>query len=240
MPYQSSAAVALSRRVEPGYDSPQVSFPHSYKGNLNTRTESPMPSRDIRHAAIFVVPLVAGGLVFLSGCPGETPKPNVTTNTSSTNKDAHDDDDHDHDHDHHHHHAEKGPHGGALVAIGQDDAHVEIVLDADTGALKAYVLDGEAEKPVAIKQESLELVVTLGKKEGADDDKSGLPDDVVNVTLAAVSPDDDGKATEYEGQQDELKGTEKFDAVLTAIKIGDKPFNNVNFKYPEGNEDHHH
>jgi hypothetical protein len=196
-----------------------------------------MPSRDLRHAALLVFPLVAGSLFFLSGCPGETPAPKVTTSASSA---SHKDGDEDHDHDHHHHHAEKGPHGGALVAIGQDDAHVEIVLDADSGTLKAYILDGEAEKPVAIKQENLQLAVTLGKKEGDGDDNSALPDDVIPVTLAAVSPADDGKATEFEGQKDELKGAEKFDAVLTAIKVGDKPFKNVNFNYPEGNEDHHH
>jgi hypothetical protein len=199
-----------------------------------------MPRCDIQRSALLVFPLIAGGLVFLSGCPGETPKPNVSTNASSghEHKEGHGDDDHDHDGDHHHHHAEKGPHGGALVAIGHDDAHVEIVLDADSGALKAYILDGEAEKPVAIKQEHLQLAVTLGKKT-ADDDKSALPEDALIVTLTAVSPDD-GKATEFEGQRDELKGAEKFDAVLTAIKVGDKPFNNVNFNYPEGNEDHHH
>src|SRR5579872_3126525 len=103
-------------------------------------------------SAKLAVPFVAGGLFFLTGCPGETPQPKkpVTTATS------HDDHDEDHDHDHHHHHAEKGPHGGALVAIDQDDAHLEVVLDDETGTLTAYVLDGHAEKAVAIRQKNLQ------------------------------------------------------------------------------------
>jgi len=194
-----------------------------------------MPRREIRHAATLVLPFVAGGLFFLTGCPGETPAPKVTTTTSAAHKDGDD-----HDHDHHHHHAEKGPHNGALVAIGHDDAHVEFVLDADSGTLKAYVLDGEAEKPVAIKQDNLQLAVTLSKKEEEGDEKDALPDDVTILMLSAVAPDDDGKATEFEGQADALKGVEKFAANLTTVTVGDKPFKNVTFTYPEGNEDHHH
>src|SRR5262245_1267113 len=128
-----------------------------------------MPGREMRHAAIVVFPLVAGGLFILGGCPGETPAPTKTTTTSAAGHQHQDgDEDHDHDHDHHHHHAEKGPHGGALVAIGEDDAHLEIVLDADTGTLKAYVLDGEAANPVAIKQENVQLAVTLSKEGDGD------------------------------------------------------------------------
>src|SRR5262245_60040509 len=196
-----------------------------------------MFSREVRLAAQLLLPLVAGGLLLLTGCPGETPQAKKSGKTASHG--AHDhDDDHDHDHEHHHHHAEKGPHDGALVAIGAEDAHLEFVLDADSGTLKAYVLDGDADEAVAIKQASLQLAVTLTK--GADDDKGGLPEDAVIVMLSAVSPADDGTASEFEGQSDSLKGAEKFAANLTAVTVGGKSFKNVTFKYPDGNEDHHH
>src|SRR5258708_36748143 len=121
-----------------------------------------MPRPEVRIAAKILVPLVAGGLLFLTGCPGETPPASKTGTAPSTAKAKPDgDDDHDHDHEHHHHHADKGPHGGALVAIGQDDAHLEIVLDGETGTLTAYVLDGAAEKAVAVKQQNLQLAITL-------------------------------------------------------------------------------
>lgn len=214
-----------------------------------------MPRSEVRIGSYFLVPLVAGGLLFLTGCPGETPQNAKTGTALSTTKvkpDGDDDHDHDHDHAHHHHHAEKGPHGGALVAIGQDDAHLEIVLDAETGTLTAYVLDGEAEKAIAIKQKNLQLAITLehdhdGKghdkkgPDGEDEKKDELPESVFPLMLAAVSPGADGAASEFSGQSDELKGAHEFEAALTSVTVGDKPFKDVKFKYPEGNEhDHHH
>ena len=196
-----------------------------------------MLSREVRLAAQLCVPLVAGGLLFLTGCPGETPQAKKPATTAAH---ADDDHDHDHDHDHHHHHAEKGPHDGALVAIGEDDAHLEFILEADTGTLKAYVLDGEAEKAITIKQGKLQVAFTATKDDDGDE-KGGLPAEAPFVMLAAVHADADGMASEFEGQADGLKGVENFSAVLTAVTVGGKQFKNVAFKYPEGNEeDHHH
>jgi hypothetical protein len=188
--------------------------------------------RNARHAARFLVPLVGGGLLFLTGCPGETPQAKKPATTTAVHSD------HD-DHGHHHHHAEKGPHDGALVAIGEDDAHLEFVLNADTGKLTAYVLDGEAEKPVRIKQANLQVVLTLTRTGDSGDGKDELPDETPMLTMEAVSPAD-GMASEFAGQSDQLKGAEKFSAVLTSVNVGDKSFKNVDFKYPEGNEEEHH
>lgn len=204
--------------------------------------------QQIRPAGNLFVPLVAGGLLFLTGCPGDAPQP--AKPVASQNAKAKAGDDHDHGH-HHHHHAEKGPHGGALVAIGHDDAHLEIVLDAKTGTITAYVLDGAAEKPIAIKQKNLQLALTLehdhhhddgdDKKDDAGKKKEEVPDETAQLMLAAVSPAEDGSSSEFSGQLEELKGADEFEAALTTIKIGDKEFPGVTFKYPEGNEhDHHH
>jgi hypothetical protein len=202
-----------------------------------------MSKSEVRIAAGFLFPLVAGGLLFLPGCPGETPQPGKsgTTQPPVTGKpDA--GHDHDDDHGHHHHHAEKGPHSGTLVAIGQDDAHLEIVLDAETGKLTAYVLDGQAEKAVAVKQKNLQLAVTLEHDhDDAGEHKDELPESTFALMLAAVSAGEDGTASEFAGQADELKGAHEFEAALTSITIGATPFQGVTFKYPEGNEhDHHH
>jgi hypothetical protein len=190
------------------------------------------------------VPFVAGGLLLLTGCNDSTPAGKQSPVTQGKSGGA----DHDHEH-HHHHHAEKGPHGGALVAIGHDDAHLEIVLNAETGTVTAYVLDGAAEKPVAIKQKNLQLALTLehghhhDEKKGEEDKKKEdeVPDATELLMLAAVSPGEDGTASEFSGQLDALKGADEFDAALTTITIGDKEFPGVTFNYPKGNEhDHHH
>ena len=56
--------------------------------------------------------------------------------------------------DTHEHHEHTAPHGGALVGLGKEFAHVELVLEKATGKLTGYVLDGEAEKPVRLRAES--------------------------------------------------------------------------------------
>jgi hypothetical protein len=201
-------------------------------------TEWFMLSREVRFAAHLLVPFVACGLLFLTGCPGETPQAKNT----ATVKPHGDADDHDEldGHGHHHHHAEHGPHGGALAAIGDDDAHLEFVLDAESGKLTAYALDGEAEKPVSIKQSKLQLTYTLTKLRDIEEGSDDIPDDTFTLSLDAVSPADDGTAAEFAGQADTLKGCEKFSAVLTTVNVGGKSFQNVTFKYPEGNEEHDH
>ena len=87
------------------------------------------------------------------------------------------DGDHDHEHaeegEHDHEHAEGGhghtheaPHGGTLVAVGDHFAHLEIVLDPETGKMTAYVLDGEAENPIRLKQGSMEFSLALKTDNG--------------------------------------------------------------------------
>lgn len=43
-----------------------------------------------------------------------------------------------------HGHAHTAPHGGTLVELGDHVANLEVVLNAETGALDLYVLDGHA------------------------------------------------------------------------------------------------
>lgn len=113
---------------------------------------------------------------------------------------------------------------------------MELVLDAASGKLTAYVLDGAAKKPVAIKQAEIKLAVEIAH---ADAKKGDLPESH-EVPLAAVNATPGGEASEFSGQADGLKGAKEFHVVLPAMSIGDKKFDPVEFKYPEGNEHHHH
>ncbi len=171
----------------------------------------------------------ACALTSLAGCePAATPPTKTSPEGASQPKsaDAHDDHDHDHDHDH------DAPHGGALVVVGDEAAHVEFVLDKETGKLTAYVLDDHAHEAVAVKHAELKIAVTI-EKEGVE-----FPE-AKEVTLTAVDAKD-GAASEFVATIEELKGAEHFEAALDSISVGGKEYKGVTFKFPEGNEEHHH
>jgi hypothetical protein len=134
---------------------------------------------------------------------------------------------------HHHHHAEHGPHGGAIVVIGEEAAHVEVVLDSKTGELTAYVYDEDLKNPVWVKQAELTMAVTL-----ESEDKSALPESAVILLKARETKE--GAAHEFFAVVPRLKGSEEFDGVLESIIIDGTTHKSVQFAYPEGNEDHHH
>jgi hypothetical protein len=121
----------------------------------------------------------------------------------------------------HEHHA---PHGGALQVLGEEAAHVELVLDAATGKLTAYVLDGEAEKPVRIATKGLRLALT---------EPAGT------IWLAAVenplTGEKVGDTSQFEGTSDKLRGVTKFGAVLAPIEVRGRTFSAA-IEYPDGNE----
>lgn len=148
--------------------------------------------------------------------------------------------DHEDSHDHEHEgdgeaHAEEGhhhaaPHGGALVALGDHFAHLEIVLDPAMGGLVAYVLDGEAEKALRIAQESLVLSVPSGQGDGSR----------LEAVLAAqaneLTGETAGDSSEFRGEVPALKGATAFEATLAKIEIKGETIEGVKFGYPEGNE----
>jgi hypothetical protein len=58
--------------------------------------------------------------------------------------------------EHHHHRA---PHGGTLIELGEEAAHLELVIDRRSGGLAVYVLDGEAERAVKVAQPQLDVTL---------------------------------------------------------------------------------
>lgn len=160
-----------------------------------------------------------------SGC--EQPKNPPANATSTTTAQQHN----------HPDHGEKGPHGGALVAIGGHSTHVEVTLDEDTGKLTAYVLDANAQEEVPIKMDKLEIGFARHAHDEAGKEKpAGGAPDFESITLSAVSPNADGMASRFEGTSEKLKGADDFQATLKAITIGGKNYEQIAFEYPEGNE----
>jgi hypothetical protein len=122
-------------------------------------------------------------------------------------------------------HKHSAPHGGALVEMGEEFAHLEIVLDAVTGTMIAYALDGEAEKPVRVKQSEIEIAVR---------------NSAITIKLSGVSNaltgETTGDTSEFCGRSDRLKSATDFDGVIKTISIKGKQFKDVAFNFPNGAE----
>jgi hypothetical protein len=124
----------------------------------------------------------------------------------------------------HQHHP---PHGGTPVVLGDEAYHLELVLDAATGTLQAYVLDGEMEDFIRSGASSIEIDATV----------NGAPRTLV---LAAVpnpaTGETVGDTSEFQVQADWLKSAAPFDGVLRSIAIRGSTFTGVKFNFPKGND----
>lgn len=127
----------------------------------------------------------------------------------------------------HEHHA---PHGGQLVELGEEFGHVELLLDAGSGKLDAWVLDGEAEKAVRIKAKTLILNLKAGKK-------------VKTVVLKAVANpltgETVGDTSQFGGLSPDLKGKAQFGGNVESINLLGKTFKKAAFSYPAAQEKGH-
>jgi hypothetical protein len=119
----------------------------------------------------------------------------------------------------------EAPHGGYLVTVGDDFAHVEMVLDSATGTLSAYILDGEAEEVVPLKQPT--LVVRL--KEPAK-----------TIRLKAVANplngEKPGATSSYSLTDPSLKGLTELKGLLVWLNINGQIYRNLPFQYPPQKE----
>jgi hypothetical protein len=133
------------------------------------------------------------------------------------------------DHGHHHH---KAPNGGTLIALGDHFAHLELVLDKETGRLKAFVLDGEAEKAVRLKQDSIVIEALLPAADGEPTTTTLTLRPSSNV----LTGEKVGDTSLFEGGYESLKGVEKFTGVVKELEIKGTTLKDVKFQFPEGNE----
>jgi len=132
----------------------------------------------------------------------------------------------------HEHHA---PHEGTLIELGEEFAHLELVLDPVTGTLTGYTLDGEAENPVRIEQGDMEIRIADIKTQGGGESKitytfklEAVPNVLTGETV--------GDTSEFTVRSDKLKDAQRFDGVISAINIKGQSFKDVTFRFPEGNE----
>lgn len=125
----------------------------------------------------------------------------------------------------HEHHA---PHHGTLIVLGEEFAHLELVLDGATGTLSAYSLDGEAENAIPLTQSEIIIKITPQNDEQFDLALKALENPLTGETA--------GNTSEFKGQSETLKGISKFAGIIRAVVTNGQKFNNVVFDFPEGNE----
>lgn len=125
-------------------------------------------------------------------------------------------------------HVFKAPHGGTLLGIGTEFAHVELVHDPETGELAAYVLDGEAKLGVRLEQETIEI------------DLPGDPPGAV-VLRAVANPltgERSGDSSEFRGRSELLRGRTSFDGVIRRLDLRGAAVENLAFNVPLGSNHH--
>jgi len=119
----------------------------------------------------------------------------------------------------------QAPHGGTLVDAGDDFAHVEMVFDGVTGTLSAYILDGEAEEVVPLKQPT--LVARLVK-----------PDKTLKLkaVVSSLSGEKPGETSSYSLTDPSLKGLAQLEGVLLWVNFNGRVFRNLAFQWPPRKE----
>ena len=130
---------------------------------------------------------------------------------------------HGHSHGGGHHH--EPPHGGTAIDLGEEEAHLEFVLDAAAGKLTCYVLKGHMSGFQRITQESLELAATVGGKAELLS---------LKAFANAATGEKPGDTSQFEAQADWLKTAKSFDAVLKSVSVKGKDYTALKFNFPKG------
>ena len=124
---------------------------------------------------------------------------------------------------HGHHHV--APHGGALVALGDHFAHLELVFDAGEDRLTLYVLDGAARDGVRVTLPELRLRIRTEREE--------LPL-VLEPVERALTGETRGDSSEFSAVVPALRGAAHFEATVAAIRLKGQDYTEVVIPYPAG------
>jgi hypothetical protein len=122
-------------------------------------------------------------------------------------------------------HAHAAPHGGTLVDLG--GAHIELVVERETGKVTGYVLDDEAEKSVRVEQKVIRMVATTKSQTIVVDLEA------VGNPLTGEKP---GDTSQFEGRSTPLQSLPDFECRLQEFTVKGKLFSSAPFPFPRGNE----
>ena len=135
-----------------------------------------------------------------------------------------------HSHDSGHGHEHAPPHGGTPVVIADDQFHLELLHDATTGKMQAYVLDGHLEGYVEVPETSFVMVAQAGgKNEPLTFQRAPEP----------ASGKVPKKSSRFEAQSEWLKSAKEFEGNIPAITLHGVAFTNISFSFPKGSKHVH-
>ncbi len=121
-------------------------------------------------------------------------------------------------------HEHTAPHGGTLVELGEEFAHVELLLDSSTGTLTAFALDGEAERAVRLPQPTVAVSFVT---------QSGQPREVTLTGVSnALTGETDSDTSQFRAIVPALKGVTEFEGSIKAVLVRGQRFQDVAFRYP--------
>lgn len=114
---------------------------------------------------------------------------------------------------HDHEHGAKGPHGGSLVELGEEEYHAEVLVDHDAHVVRVYVLGKDAKSAEPIT--AADLAIALPGK------------DPLTLKAAPQKGDGEGKASVFELNDDAvvhmLMDAKAIHGKLN-VTIADKPY----------------
>ncbi|MDB6112727.1 MAG: hypothetical protein JWR69_4477 [Pedosphaera sp.] len=124
-------------------------------------------------------------------------------------------------------HEHKPPHGGTPVVLGDEEYHIELVLDASAATIQAYIMDGELENFVRVTAESFEIPILLARHKAVLHFKA-VPNQATGETV--------GDTALFEARSDWLKFATNFDGVLSELTVRGTKYQNISFNFPNGND----
>jgi len=128
------------------------------------------------------------------------------------------------------------PRGGTLLELGDEFAQIEFILDLQQGNLTAYILDGEAENPVRIRQSSIDIVVDQASYAGSRSATFTLHLKAVADVLTAETV---GDTSEFMVHAGSLYGVSSLKGKIKRITIKSRSFQNLPFSIPAGEATQH-
>ena len=166
-------------------------------------------------SAAKIIPLVTVSVMCMIGCGESSSNPALA--------------EHSHDHAAHAHHHEP-PHGGTVIRLGDESFHMEWVKDLEAGIMRCFIMDGHLEKFIRITQVSFDVSV-----HPADGPRLQW---TFHAAENRATGEQVGDTSEFHAQLSALPNKNTFEGNILAVHISGQQFENVAFKYPEGNETH--